>query len=159
MILIADTGALLAATDRANDLHEEFRKELQRAGMIVVPPTFLVEVDHLVRRAVKNRLGGQAPAQVRRRAAQESRAVLAWILDEVARTRMVLPVIDEPLLRTAASVMARYADLALDLADAVIVALAADYGTNCLLTVDQRDFRTIRPLSRHAAFQLLPFDR
>jgi predicted nucleic acid-binding protein len=51
-----------------------------------------------------------------------------------------------------------YAGLSLDLADAVNVSLAAEYRTNSVLTLDRRDFRAIRPLTPHPAFQLLPDD-
>ena len=54
--------------------------------------------------------------------------------------------------------MNRYADLDLDLADAVSVALAADYRTDAVLTLDRRDFRALRPLTPHKAFRLLPDD-
>ncbi|GGT33945.1 hypothetical protein [Streptomyces purpureus] len=71
----------------------------------------------------------------------------------------MIPAVDEGILRTAAAVMAVHADLALDLADAVNVTLAQEYRTDCLLTVDERDFRAVRPLTAHKAFRLLPHDR
>lgn len=51
-----------------------------------------------------------------------------------------------------------YPDLRLHLADAVIVALAADYETDAVLTLDRRDFRTLTPLTEHKAFRVLPDD-
>ena len=53
---------------------------------------------------------------------------------------------------------ARYRDLDLDLADAVNVALAAEYDTEAVLTLDRRDFRAGRPLGHHKAFRVLPDD-
>jgi len=47
----------------------------------------------------------------------------------------------------------QYAGLDLDLADAMAVILAADHGTDAVLTVDQRDFRTAQPLTNYAAFR------
>ena len=41
----------------------------------------------------------------------------------------------------------------------VNVALAARYQTDTVLTLDRRDFRALRPLSRHPAFRLLPDDQ
>jgi hypothetical protein len=38
------------------------------------------------------------------------------------------------------------------------VALAAEYRTCSVLTLDRRDFRAIRPLTPHPAFRLLPDD-
>jgi hypothetical protein len=58
----------------------------------------------------------------------------------------------------AQSVRVRYHALDLDLADAVNVALAADYDTDAILTLDRRDFRAVRPLGRHKAFHVLPDD-
>lgn len=158
MILIADTGALLGALDRAYPEHAAIQSAMQGAGMIVVPPMVLTEIDHMIRRAVKERSGGRRPSEVRQLGAAESRRTLGWILGQVARTRMVIPTVDENILRTATAVMAGYAGLALDLADAVNVALAQEYRTEYLLTIDERDFRTIRPLTAHKAFRLLPQD-
>ncbi len=36
------------------------------------------------------------------------------------------------------------------------VALASDYDTDAILTLDRRDFRAVRPLGRHKAFRILP---
>jgi uncharacterized protein len=52
----------------------------------------------------------------------------------------------------------RYADLGLDLTDAVNVVLAEQYETEYVLTLDRRDFRAVRPLTGHIAFVLLPDD-
>ena len=38
------------------------------------------------------------------------------------------------------------------------VALAAEYDTDAVLTLDRRDFRALRPLGRHKSFRLLPDD-
>lgn len=61
-------------------------------------------------------------------------------------------------LRAARGVRARHADLRLNLADAVTVAVAAEVDTDAILTLDERDFRAVRPLTGHAAFRLLPAD-
>jgi uncharacterized protein len=55
-------------------------------------------------------------------------------------------------------VQRKYADLDLDLADAVNVTLAADYRTDAILTLDRRDLRAIRPLTPHKASRVLPDD-
>ena len=46
----------------------------------------------------------------------------------------------------------------LGLAHAVNVALAADYDTDAILTLDRRDLQAVRPLGRHKAFRGLPDD-
>jgi predicted nucleic acid-binding protein len=159
VILIADTGALLGALDRAHPRQKEIQQALAEAGLTVIPPTVLTELDHMIRRAVKSRSGGRRPSEVRRLGAEESRRTLNWILRQVSLTRMAIPSIDEGLLRSSLDVMARYTGLAVDLADATCVALAEEYRTECLLTIDERDFRTIRPLTGHHSFRLLPMDR
>jgi len=55
-------------------------------------------------------------------------------------------------------VQRQYASLDLDLADAVSVALAAQYRTDAILTLDRRDFRAMRPLTPRKWFRLLPDD-
>ena len=62
------------------------------------------------------------------------------------------------MLDAAQALRVRYADLELDLADAVNVVLAASYQTNAILTLDHRDYRAISPLGMHDAFVLLPDD-
>jgi uncharacterized protein len=66
--------------------------------------------------------------------------------------------ITEDHLGAAQSVRVRYRALDLDLTDAVNVALAADYDTDTILTLDRRDFRAVRPLGRYKAFRVLPDD-
>lgn len=62
-------------------------------------------------------------------------------------------------LVTAQSVRAKYEGLRLDLADAVGVVLADRYKTDCIFTLDQRDYRAIEPLTSGVnAFRILPAD-
>ena len=74
------------------------------------------------------------------------------------RGRVIVPEVTEDHLGAGQSLRARYAGLNLDLADAVNVALAADYDTDAILTLGRRDFRALRPLGRHKAFRVLPDD-
>lgn len=74
------------------------------------------------------------------------------------RGRVVLPEITEDHLGAAQSIRVLYRTLDLDLADAVNVALAADYDTDAILALDRRDFRAVCPLGRHKAFRVLPDD-
>ncbi|MFI8889120.1 VapC toxin family PIN domain ribonuclease [Streptomyces paradoxus] len=75
-----------------------------------------------------------------------------------SRGRVVMPGITEGHLGAAQSVRVRYRALDLDLADAVNVALAADFDKDAILTLDRRDFRAVRPLVRYKAFRVLPDD-
>lgn len=44
------------------------------------------------------------------------------------------------------------------LADAVTVAVAAEFDTDAVLTLEAPDFRAVRPLTDHAASRVLPND-
>lgn len=51
-----------------------------------------------------------------------------------------------------------YAELNIGITDASLVVIAARYNTTRLLTLDQRHFRTVRPLWGASAFRLHPND-
>jgi predicted nucleic acid-binding protein len=74
-------------------------------------------------------------------------AIIDSILFQARRGRFEMPEISLDLLETARMVRHRYSALDLDLADGVNVALAAEYRTDMVLTLDQRDFLAIRPLT------------
>jgi len=143
VIVVADTSGIIAAFDRNAPEGPTCRKLLQEAGTVILSPLVLAEVDHLARA----RLGSAART-----------TILDLMLTQVRRMRFQVPDIGAETLATAVAVISRYADLDLDLADAVSVALAADYRTDAVLTLDRRDFRAVRPLTPHAAFRLLPDD-
>jgi predicted nucleic acid-binding protein len=143
IIVVADTSGLLAALDSTHPEHRGANEAIMSAGLLVMSPLLLAELDHVATRE----LGREA-------------AISA--LDDIRRwmrvNRVVVPEITEAHLATAQSLRARYGALDLDLADAVNVALAAEYDTDAVLTLDRRDFRALRPLGRHKSFRLLPDD-
>ncbi|MCK1797021.1 PIN domain-containing protein [Streptomyces sp. XM4193] len=143
IIVIADTSGLLAALDSRHPEHRASGEALMAAGLLVMSPLLLAEIDHVATRELGREAALSAVDDIRQ-----------W----ARRGRIVLPEITEDHLGTAQSVRARYRDLDLDLADAVNVALAAEYDTDAVLTLDRRDFRAVRPLGRHKAFRLLPDD-
>jgi hypothetical protein len=51
-----------------------------------------------------------------------------------------------------------YTEIGLDLTGASLVALAARVGTGVIATLDERRFRTIRPLTGGPSFVLAPVD-
>jgi uncharacterized protein len=71
---------------------------------------------------------------------------------------VLVPELAASALRRARMVQDKYSALRLDLADSVNVVLAAEFETDCILALDRRDFRAIRPLMHHPAFRLLPDD-
>jgi predicted nucleic acid-binding protein len=142
MIVVADTSGIIAASDRRAPESGACRNLLGSAGTVIVSPLVLTEVDHLAR----VRFGTQA-----------RHAILDNIIAQAPRFQV--PEVSPDALKLAREVQRKYADLDLDLADAVNVTLAADYRTDAILTLDRRDFRAIRPLTPHKAFRVLPDDR
>ncbi|MEY9965700.1 putative nucleic acid-binding protein [Streptacidiphilus sp. MAP12-16] len=143
IIVVADTSGLLAALDSTHLEHGAANEAIMAAGLLVMSPLLLAEIDHVATRELGREAAISAVDDIRR-----------WM----GRGRVVVPEITEDHLGAAQSVRARHAALNLDLADAVNVALASDYDTDAILTLDRRDFRALRPLSRHKAFRLLPDD-
>ncbi|WP_220139970.1 PIN domain-containing protein [Nocardia huaxiensis] len=139
---IADTSAIIAAYDRAAELHEQAREYLD-TSVAVVSPLVLDEVDHLlIARFGKDR--------------RTADLVLDDLLTSAEEGEVLVPVVDRDDLRVAQKIIEQYRGLRLDLADAVNVVLAERYLTNDLLTLDEKDFRAIRPLtSAHRSFRLL----
>ncbi|MEU0910479.1 PIN domain-containing protein [Streptomyces althioticus] len=143
IILVADTSGLLAALDSTHPEHQAANEAIMAAGLLVMSPLLLAELDHVATREFGRETAVGAVDDLRR-----------WM----GRGRVVMPEITDNHLAAAQSVRLRYERLDLDLADAVNVALAADYDTDAVLTLDRRDFRAVRPLSRHKAFRVLPDD-
>lgn len=85
-------------------------------------------------------------------------AIISTLLARVETTRVAIAETSPRLLRTALAVRRRYADLDLDPTETATVALIAEHRTDVVLTMDRRDFRTMRPLTGHEAFRLLPDD-
>lgn len=143
MILIADTSGIIAASDSKSPESAACQVALADAGIVVLSPLVLAEVDHLA----LARFGRDARS-----------ALVDFIMFQVRRDRFLIPHVTAGVLETARQVQRKYAGLNLDLADAVNVALAAEYRTSSVLSLDRRDFRAIRPLTPHPAFQLFPDD-
>ncbi|MFI6404745.1 type II toxin-antitoxin system VapC family toxin [Streptomyces sp. NPDC050548] len=143
IIVVADTSGLLAALDSTHPEHGTANEAIMAAGLLVMSPLLLAEFDHVATRELGREAALSAVDHIRR-----------WM----RRGRVVVPEITEDHLAAARSVRLRYRDLDLDLAGAVNVALAADYDTDAILTLDRRDFRAVRPLGSQKAFRVLPDD-
>lgn len=139
---IADTSAIIAAYDRAAELHERAR-DLLATSVAVVSPLVLDEIDHLlIARFGKDR--------------RIADVVLEDILTSAEEGSVLIPAVDRSDIRVAQQVLGQYRGLRLDLADAVNVVLAERYLTNDILTLDEKDLRAVRPLTpAHRAFRLL----
>jgi uncharacterized protein len=143
VIVIADTSGVIAASDRNAPESTACLGVLREAGAVIISPLVLTEVDHVA----KARFGPLART-----------AIIDFILAQARLERFQIPETSLEILGTARLVQRRHGGLDLDLADAVNVALAAQYRTDAVLTLDRRDFRAMRPLTAHKWFRLLPDD-
>jgi uncharacterized protein len=139
-VAIADTSALIAFFNEADKHHHAVRQGIAQAGHLVVSPCVLTELDYLI--ATR-----QGPAA--------ASAILRYVVGRAAAGRWEVPGIGA-LLLAAHAVLDDYP--AVGLADAMNVALAREFRTDVIATLDYRHFRMIRPLTPHAAFRLLPDD-
>jgi uncharacterized protein len=139
-VVIADTSALIAFFNETDKHHSAVRRGLAQAGHLVVSPCVLTELDYLV----ATRQGPSAAG-----------GILAYVASRVAAGRWEVPAIGS-LLLAAHAVLADYP--AIGLTDAMNVALAREFRTDVIASLDHRQFRVIRPLTPDAAFRLLPDD-
>ena len=138
-MIICDTSGLYAAYNSRQPGHRETVAAVNgSAGPLVVSPYVLTELDYLLR----TKVGVDAEIGM-------LRDVEAGAYDVTA--------LSEPELGRAITLIEQYADRNLRIADAANVILAARYRTTNLLTLDERDYRIVRPLWGDA-FTVLPAD-
>jgi uncharacterized protein len=139
MALIADTGPLVVLYDRGDRHHRAVRRVLEREpGAILIPAPVLTEVDYLLRKF----LGVDAALDF-----------LAGLWDGSLTHEPLTP----SDMERCAEVMAEYRESDIGLADASILAVAERREIYRILTLDQRDFRLLRPRGGKALV-LLPGD-
>lgn len=135
--MIVDTSALLAFFDRSEPDHRMVSALIEVATEpLVVSPYVIAEVDYLV----GTRVGVDAAALV---------------LRELAGGAWELPTFSADDLVSAASLMEKYRDHSIGLADASNVVLAARYRTRTIATLDRRHFAVLRPLTG-GHFRIVP---
>jgi predicted nucleic acid-binding protein len=126
--LILDTGPLVALIDRSETRHYDCVEVLENwTGTILSTEAVLTEALHL--------LGPNRRTQ---------RACLEFFLRGAV---LLAPTSLETLARVAV-LMEKYADLPMDYADATLVALAEDLGTEQIFTLDRRGFSVFRASGR-----------
>ncbi|HEX9644984.1 MAG TPA: PIN domain-containing protein [Acidimicrobiia bacterium] len=139
-MIIADTSGLLAAVDADEACHEVCKAVvLDAAEPVVLSPFVLGELDYLLRR-------------------KRGVAVELAILADVAAGAYRLATMTAADVASARTVVERYRDLDIGLADASIVVLADRFRTADVFTLDVRHFRAMRPIDGDT-FRLLPADR
>lgn len=137
-MILLDTSGLFSAIDAGQPAHERAKDALRaESGPLVLSPFVLAEVDYFI--------------LTRTTSAHE-----VALLDEIAAGVFDLTRFDADDIVRARTVIERYGDLDVGLADASIVVLAERYGTNRVLTLDER-FRALRTLDGKP-FTLLPAD-
>jgi len=138
MKVLIDTGPLVSAIDTDDPAHRmasTVLERLRRTG--IVPSPVMVEVDHLVRK----RVGDEAARR---------------FLGTLARGAHEIAYMSSGLIRRAAEVDDRYADLRLGLVDASVMAIAERHNLP-ILTFDFRDFRATE--SAHGPWRLAVDER
>jgi len=138
-LIVLDTSGLFSALDAGQPAHDRVSEALRaEPGPFILSPFVLAEVDYFITSRMSHEI---------------ERAFLA----DVSAGAYELARFDEADLGAAVRVLERYADLRIGLADASIVVLAERYGTERVLTLDERHFRALRTLAGRP-FTLLPAD-
>jgi predicted nucleic acid-binding protein len=138
-LILADTSGLFAALVANQRTHAGAKAALAEADHpILLSPFILAELDYFLAR--------QAGVD----------AELAF-LSEVSAGAYDLVTFDSVDVREAETVIHKYADLGIGLADASLVVLAGRYRTNRILTLDERHFRALRTPAGEP-FVVLPAD-
>jgi len=131
--LLCDTGALLDYLSRAAPDHAAFRRAIDGAGTRYVPGLVLAELDYFLR---------------------HERKAMAAFVDDLRRGAFTYVPPSAWHISRAMDIDRRYADLALGLVDASIIAVAEELGVSKLATRDVRHFSAVR-LQRGQAFELV----
>lgn len=123
---IADTSFVVALGNRADKQHLRCRAAYQAEDVIYLSQTVLAEVGYMLGREI----GSHALASFLRRLPETKYRILAVQMQDLLRT---------------AEILDQYADSRVDFVDATIAAVAERLRISRVLTLDQRDFRIIRP--------------
>jgi uncharacterized protein len=133
--LLLDTGALVSVLDRTQARHAECVRYFESwDGVILSTEAVLTEATHLLERV----RGGRA-------------ACVDFFLAGAA----VLVPATLATLRRARRLLETYADLPMDYADATLVVLAEEVGTDRIFTTDRRDFSVYR-IGGRKPFRIVP---
>lgn len=138
MILIDTSAALQLASSTAQRHADVLAVVEELAGPFLLSPFVLAELDYML-------------------GTRHGQAAQLAMLGEVVEGAYELAQLDRADVELAATVMRRYGDLQIGLADASIVVLAERHQSVDLLTFDSRHFRAMQgPGGR--PFRLLPDD-
>ncbi|MEV0298738.1 PIN domain-containing protein [Nocardia sp. NPDC050710] len=140
MTIIVDTSAILALFDEAYSEHKQLAQIIDKADeRLVVSPMIVAEADYML----YTRLGSRAAHDFASDVAGGAYDLAAWTSNHHA---------------AAVAVTTKYDQDYVGIADASNVVIADRERTNRIMTLDQRHFRTLRPLWGFDSFVLLPYD-
>jgi hypothetical protein len=126
--VIVDTSALLAYFNAREPDHEAVSGVIDiNDELLVVSPYVLAELDYLIAK----RVGVDAELAV---------------LRELSSGAWELAVVGVAELELTTSIIEKYSDQDIGLADASMVALADRYQTRTIVTLDRRHFDVLRPI-------------
>ena len=126
--MIVDTSALLAYFNAREPDHEAVSGVIEiNDELLVVSPYVLAELDYLIAK----RVGVDAELAV---------------LRELSSGAWELAVVGVAELELTTSIIEKYSDQDIGLADASMVALADRYQTRTIVTLDRRHFDVLRPI-------------
>ncbi len=131
---LCDSGPLVALFDKTEDAHEDCEAALKGFGASLITTwPVLTEAFHFLERPAERDL------------------LWEFILSGALDLSEILPA----EIRRMRRLMAKYADLPMDFADASLVVVAERLRLRRVFTLDRRDFRLYRP--RHArSFDIIP---
>jgi predicted nucleic acid-binding protein len=133
--LLLDTGAWVALIDRSEERHADCVEVLENlTGPLVTTEAVLTETQHLV--------GPEAAPRI-------------TCLEFVLRGAVTLVPASLASLRRAAALVAEYADVPMDFADAGLVVLAEELETDRVFTLDRRGFSVYR-IGGRRGFRIVP---
>lgn len=137
MNIIVDTSFLVSLINPLEQQHQacvQIARKLRQP--LSIPVTVLPEATYLVARHI-------------------SHETMRRFVHQLMHPQWHIENLTTPDLRRTHQILEQYGDAALDFTDATIVAVAERLQISTILTLDQRDFRMIRP--KHTAyFTILP---
>lgn len=138
-MIVLDTSVVVAYMNRGDSKHHAVRSWIEGGREeLVTTPLAVAEMDHLVAR-----VGGRRAADALREELRAGAYAVEWWPKALVDT---LEVVD------------RHREIEVGLTDASLVALAGKLPSTRVATLDERHFRTLRPLTGEPAFTVLPAD-
>lgn len=134
--IIADTGFVVALVNRSDQRHQDVLPIYLKYPSILLPQLALVEVAYLIGR------DAGIPTVIK-------------FLKGLPASRFEIIAATHQDIARAASIIEQYADSKVDFVDASVMSIAERMGIKTVLTIDQRDFRMVRP-THCDSFILLP---